>query len=642
MSKSKYQADELAKLAQEIMRHKRLYYAGKPEISDADYDRLEEKLQTLAPEHPALKFVGTDELVSSRKVHHHLPMLSLQKTYKVEELMQWADKEAVMGTWKVDGNSLSLIYEGGHLSLAKTRGNGRVGEEVTDKVRWVSDILPDIKQDLDFEVRGELYCSEHRFAELVEEMINLGLERPSNPRNIVAGLLGRKAHIHLMRFFNFFAFDVHSDEEDLDFATEVDKFKWLEKQGFHIPHAKLLKNQTAIQDFIDEVKEHHAEGEIGLDGAVFSYNRIDLHHEMGNTAHHPRFKISYKWQGQTARAKIMTITWATSRLGVVTPVAVIDPVNLSGANITNITLHNAEHVKAYNLKAGDEIELIRSGEVIPKFLEVTKAAKGNYEWPETCASCSSKLSYDGVRLRCPNQLLCPAQKSGTILNWIRSAEIDDISDKRLENMIEIGLVEDVPDLYRLKKDDFLKLPLVKEKMAQKLYDNIQKSRDISLPRFLNGLGIEGTGLTSWEKILEEFPSLKQVRKLTLEDLVAIPGFAEKSANQIVTGLAMRQELIDQLLKVGVKHRDYHAQAAAKEDGPLAGRSIAITGTLSRPRNELEAMIKAAGGHPSSAVSKNTFALVANDSKSTSSKMRKAKQLGIPIWSEDELQKQLRT
>jgi len=639
--KQLYQADEVMHLAQEIMRHKRLYYAGHPEISDADYDRLEEQLAKLAPDHPVLKFVGADEIIEARKVHHHLPMLSLQKTYEVEDLMQWADEEAVMGSWKVDGNALSLIYEGGHLTLAKTRGNGRVGEEVTGKVRWVSDIPLNISQDLDFEIRGELYCSEHRFAELVDEMMSLGLERPTNPRNIVAGLLGRKVHVHLMRFFNFFAFDLHSDEQKLAFATEVEKFSWIESLGFRSPHAKLLKNHAAITKFLEEVKEHVAQGEIGLDGAVFSYNRITLHHELGTTAHHPRYKISFKWPGQSAKAKITTITWSTSRLGIVTPVAVIDPVSLSGAQITNITLHNAEHVKAYNLKPGDEIEIIRSGEVIPKFLQVTKAANGSYQWPENCPSCGSKLNSDGVRLRCPNQLGCSAQKSGMILNWIRSAEIDDLSDKRLENMIEMGLVEEVPDLYKLTKDDFLALPMVKEKMAQKLFDNIQKSRDISLPRFLNGLGIEGTGLTSWEKILEEFPSLEQVRVLLLVDLVAIPGFAEKSASQIVNGLAIRQDLIDDLLRVGVQPRDYYPQAAAQEEGPLAGKSIAITGTLSKSRGELEAVIKAAGGHPSTAVSKNTFALVANDPDSNSSKMRKAKQLGIPIWSEVELQEQLK-
>lgn len=635
-----YQAEDIAKLANEIMRHKRLYFSGHPKISDQKFDQMEDKLRNLAPNHPVLNYVGTDDISSDRKIHHHLPMLSLNKTYKLDDLLQWSGQEAVMGSWKVDGNSLSIIYEGGSISLAKTRGNGRVGEDVSDKVRWVSDIVPKIKQDLDFEVRGELYCSEHRFAELVEEMMALGLERPSNPRNIVAGLLGRKQHIHLMRFFNFFAFDVHSDEDDLQFETECKKFKWLESQGFAIPHSRLLKDHKAIKQFLDEVKEHLADGEIGLDGAVFSYNRIALHHELGSTAHHPRFKMSYKWQGQTARAKISSMTWATSRLGVVTPVAVIEPVSLSGAKITNITLHNAEHVKAYNLKPGDEIELVRSGEVIPKFIQVTKAARGNYSWPDCCSSCSTKLDYDGVRLRCPNQLHCPAQKAGTILNWIRSVEIDDISEKRLELMLESGLVSDVPDLYQLSQEDFLTLPLVKEKMAKKLYDNIQKSKDVSLPRFLNGLGIGGAGLTSWEKILENFPSLKQVRLIKLEELVAIDGFAEKSANQIVTGLSMRQELIDRLLKLGVKPRDFHAQAAAKDSGPLAGKNIAITGTLSRPRNELESMIKAAGGHPSSAVSKNTFALVANDPESNSSKMRKAKELGIPIWSETELQKQL--
>jgi DNA ligase (NAD+) len=636
VAKALYNSDEVTELANEIMRHKRLYYAGKPEIPDAQYDRLEAKLETLAPEHPALKFVGTDEVSEERKVFHDKPMLSLQKTYDFDELLSWTDHEDVMGTWKVDGNSLSLIYEGGHLSLAKTRGNGRQGENVTDKVRWVSDILPRITQEYDFEVRGELYCSEHRFAQLVDEMMALGLERPSNPRNIVAGLLGRKVHTHLMRYFNFLAFDIHSDEDELQFQTENEKFQWLKELGYRLPHPKLLKDQKAVKAYIEDVKEQMNEGEIGVDGAVFSYNRIALHHELGATSHHPRFKISYKWQGETATAKIKDLTWATSRLGVVTPVAVIEPVSLSGATITNVTLHNAEHVKAYNLKPGDHIEIVRSGEVIPKFLEVKKAAPGEYSWPEKCASCGHRLEFDGVRLRCPNQMGCPAQKSGMILNWIRSAEIDDISEKRLANMIDQGLVSEVPDLYDLTEEDFLELPLVKEKMARKLYQNIQASRDISLPRFLNGLGIEGAGLASWEKILEHYPSLEQVRQISTDELAEIEGFAEKSATQIVTGLRMRQDLIDRLLAVGVQPREFHAKEAGRGDGPLADKNVVLTGSMSRPRSELEAMIKKAGGHPTSSVSSQTFALVASDPSSNSSKMRKAKQLGIPIWSEDDL------
>lgn len=634
------QADEITDLANEIMRHKRLYYSGNPEISDQEYDELEDKLRSLDAEHPALSYIGTDKVASGHKVKHSLPMLSLQKTYKFEELINWSSGHEIVGSWKVDGNSLSVIYQKGRVSLAKTRGNGRFGEDVTEKVRWVGDIPSHLEKVFDLEIRGELYCSEHQFALLVDEMIALGLDRPSNPRNIVAGLLGRKSHIHLMRYFNFFAFDLHSDDESLQFDTEMQKFDWLDSHGFRLPCPKLMQGEADISQYLDEVKDVMAAGEIGVDGAVFSFNQIDKHHELGNTSHHPRYKMSYKWQGQTAVSTITSITWATSRLGVVTPVAVIEPVMLSGATITNITLHNAEHVKAYNLKNGDQIELVRSGEVIPKFLEVKVSAAGSYQWPASCSSCGTALEFDGVRLRCPNKASCPAQQSGGILNWIRSVEIDDISEKRLELMIQANLVASPADLYRLKEDDFLTLPLVKEKMAKKLYRNIQNSRDVDLAHFLSGLGIAGTGRTSWEKILEEHPTLEQVRALSVDDLTSIEGFAEKSAQQIVNGLEEQSALIDELLEVGVKPKQL-PQLKKTSDGIFAGKQMVITGTLSRPRKELEQLIKDAGGSCGSAVSKNTFALVANDPDSGSSKMRKAKQLGIPVWNEEELFRNLK-
>ncbi|SMF34076.1 NAD-dependent DNA ligase LigA [Pseudobacteriovorax antillogorgiicola] len=633
-----YKPDAVKSLADAIMRHKRLYYQGKPEISDADYDRLEDQLRQLAPEHPALEYVGSDAPGVNRKVAHETPMLSLQKTYVLDDLISWKGDHDIVGTWKVDGNSLSLVYKKGQLVLAKTRGNGRLGEDVTSKAQWVSDLVPRLQQPLDCEIRGELYCTEHHFAELVDEMLDLGLERPSNPRNIVAGLLGRRSHLNLARYFNFLAFEVLSDDSALHFKDEIEKFAWLTAEGFPIPEPKLIHKESELSAYLDQVKSVMEAGEIGLDGAVFSFNNRDLHYELGNTSHHPRYKMSYKWQGQTAVSVIKDITWATSRLGVITPVAVIEPVTLSGAKITNITLHNAEHVMAYNLKKGDEIEIVRSGEVIPKFLEVKKAAPGRYSWPAACGDCNETLEFDGVRLRCLNEAGCPAQQTGFILNWIRCAEIDDLSEKRLAAMQDLGLVSQVDDLYHLSVEDFLKLPLTKEKMAQKLWKNVQKSKTLPLARFLNGLGIQGTGLTSWEKILEDLPSLDKVRQASEDQIKAIDGFAEKTAQQIVAGLSAKSNIIDALLAAGLKPKAPSRSTSA--DGIFGGQTFVITGTLSKPRAEIEGLIKQAGGKTSSSVSKKTTAVITNDPDSGSSKMKKAQTLGIPVWSEDNLLEKL--
>ena len=624
---------EIQELSEAIVRHKRLYDAGQPEITDQAFDRLEDRLRTLSPQHPALSVIG-QPAVTGKKVAHDQPMLSLAKTYVLEELLAWAGALPVVGSWKVDGVALSLIFTKGKLVLGKTRGNGRVGEDVTEKLRWVPDLIQELGSEEDFEIRGELYCHEHNFGKLALTMESLGLERPTSPRNIVAGLLGRKTQVDLMRFFNFFAYDVASKSGTEPFATEMQKFGWLSDKGFATPNPKLLTTAHAIKGFLEDVRNHLASSEIGLDGAVLAYNDCSTHGELGATAHHPRYKMCFKWPGETAVAVVRKILWDTSRFGNVTPVAVIDPVNLSGAQITNITLHNADHVRAYNLKPGDTIEVIRSGEVIPKFLRVVTPQDGHYVWPATCPACGEGLEFDEVRLKCPNTLDCPAQKLLGILNWIRAAAIDDLSEKRLEQMMDAGMVGHPAALYSLSIEDLLKLPLTKQKMAQKLYDNIQKSRSLPLARFLMGLGIEGGGMATWEKILEHYPTLDKVLAASEEDIVAIQGFAAKSAGQIVSGLRDKGPEILALLRAGVEPRAAAPRPGAQ--GILVGRQVAITGSLSRPRAEVEEIIKAAGGKPSSTVTAKTYCLVTNEVDSQSSKMIKARELGIPIWSEEKL------
>lgn len=634
-----YNAERVSDLAQKVMHHKRLYYSGEPAISDTEFDRLEDELRHLDPKHPALSFVGTDQISKGPKVEHAIPMLSLQKVYKESELLSWMNGRQAVGSWKVDGNSLSLIYKKGELVQAKTRGNGRLGENVTATVRWVADLVPKVQEDWNFEVRGELYCSEDQFALLTDEMLHLGLERPNNPRNIVAGILGRKSHSELSRFFNFFAFDLLVSG-DRYFETEMDKLKWLQSRGFKLPSPRLIESEQALQAFLEEVKGVMAEGQIGIDGAVFSYNDLSLQDELGSTSHHPRYKMSFKWQGATKKAVITQFTWATSRHGIVTPVAVIDPVTLSGANITNITLHNAQFVKTYDLNIGDEIEIIRSGEVIPKFLRVVRSSGEGHVWIDFCPSCKAGLEFDGVRLICPNLHQCPAQREGAILNWIRYAQIDDLSEKRLQSMTGLGLVTGIADLYRLSVEDLMTLPLTKEKMAKKLFQNIAASRHLPLYRFLAGLGVPGMGLTSWEKLVEHHPGLDEVLSLDTEKIVQMDGFAEKTAGQIVRALQDKRGLIAELLEVGVRPEVLPLAAKATRDGALVGKAFVITGKLSQTRDAIVAEIKKAGGTVQSAVSKNTFAVITGDPESSSTKMKKARSLGVAVWSEKKLAEEI--
>lgn len=636
MAVEKKISERIADLAEQILKHKKKYYSGKPEVSDQVYDKLEDELRKLFPDHPVLNYVGSEVIDVSAKIAHNEPMLSLQKTYDAGELLKWSDAHEVVGTVKIDGVSLSLIYEDGSLVIGKTRGNGVVGENVTAKVRWVPGVMPKVITKGRVEIRGEIFCSEENFLRLADNMQALGLDRPVSPRNIVAGQLGRKTHADLARCFQFVAFSVVDYTNALGHQTEMEAFSWMAANGFNLPFPKLLKSRPEVEGYLGEVKILCEADDLPIDGAVFSYDNLALQREMGNTSHHPRFKMSFKWQGETAESVIQNITWSPSRLGIVTPVAVIEPVVLSGAQITNVTLHNAAHVKAFNLKVGDRIEIVRSGEVIPKFLQVVAAADGEYVWPKTCPACATDLEFDDVRLKCRNLTGCPAQRTGAILNWIRCADIEDLSEKRLQPLVEKGLVKTMADLYRLRLDDFYSIPLTREKMATKLFANIQKSKTIPLAAFLNGLGIEGAGQTTWEKLLEAFPTLEALNGATVESIVEIEGFAEKTATQIVDGLRNRKEIIRDLLAAGVQPQSPENTDETGGERPLSGRTLVITGALSLPRSEVEKAIRAAGGKTASAVSKTTFAVITDDPGSSSSKMKKARDLGLQVWSEDNL------
>lgn len=633
-------SEEVALLVEEIRKHRRLYEAGKPQISDEEFDRLEARLIALAPEHPALTEVGAGKSMASNKVKHLVPMLSLAKTYTLKDLESWQEGREVVAADKIDGVSISLIYKHGKLAQAKTRGDGMVGEDVTEKIRWVKSCPKEIEAWDDanietIEIRGELFCRFEDFNALAEEMQKRGLEKPSSPRNIVAGVLGRKENIDLAQHFKFIAFDASYENGTTSFATEMEKLKWLKSVGFKLAHPTLCHNITEIQAHIDA--RIAAEVDYGMDGIVFTYNEIRLHKMRGFTSHHPRFRIAFKWQGQTAITTIQEIHWSTSRLGIVTPVARIQPVELSGALISNVTLHNAQHVLKETLKAGDEIEIIRSGEIIPKFLRLVKAHAGKSVLPTHCPSCKEKLEFDSIRLICPNHKDCPAQQSGFILNWIRCSGIEDLSDRRLDDLQEIHGIDHPAALYELTKDDFLELPKTKQKMAEKLYGNIQASKKIPLLDFLCGLGIRGIGKSHWQNLLDVFPTLKKILELDEQTIIdsKIKGLGENNAVQVAQGLRTRKKDIDRLLAVGVKPQSYQPREISTSH-PLQGKIFVISGALSKSREAVAADIKAVGGRVSSAVSSKTTALITNDPSENSSKILAAKNLGIPFWDEKKL------
>lgn len=616
--------NELEKL---ILKHKALYYQGRPEISDAEFDSLENELKEKNPHSKVLNIVGS-LVKSSEKIKHDKKMLSLDKTYIVDDLVTWMGKEEIVSTLKLDGISCSLIFENGDFVLAKTRGDGTFGENITQKVLWIGNIPKHLSYKGKVEIRGELFCDEESFLLLAEEMEKLNLERPTSQRNIVAGLMGRKENLELCRYIKFMGFDVITETH---FNLETDKFEFLKKEEFLFPEFRVHKDKESLYDVIDFAKHFMSEGDYQIDGIVFTYNKNSLHEELGETAHHPRYKIAFKFQGEAKETILNTIVWSVSRNGILTPVGDVTPVELSGAMISRVTLHNYGVVKANRLKSGDKISIIRSGEVIPKFLEVITPSTNLFEIPSSCPSCESPVLVKDIRLYCSNEK-CPGRNKEVILNYIQKIGVEDLSGKRLEELLNAGFVKTIPDLYRLTADDLMKLDKVKDKLSQKLIESIQKTKHVDFIIFLSSLGITGGAYNKCEKVVRAgFDSVEKIKNLTIEKLMNVDSFAEKSATEFVNSIKEKSEMIDELVGLGMTFEIEETRNTA-----VSGLKICITGALSQKRNVIEDAIRLGGGLVVSSVSKNTDLLVTNETDPTSSKYKKALELKIKIITEAQL------
>ena len=614
-------------LEQEIIKNKALYYQGRPIISDAAYDKLEEELRALDSKNPTLLVVGSTTSASD-KVKHDKKMLSLEKTYIIEDLITWKGDEDILSTMKLDGISCSIIYEDGLLTLAKTRGDGTFGENITKKVMWISNVPKLISEKNKIEIRGELFCDEKSFYDLSNEMSSIGLEKPTSQRNIVAGLMGRKDNLELCRYIKFMAFDYISEKR---LITEDQKFNILTELEFLIPEVEVHKTKESIQDVILKAREFMSEGDYQIDGVVFTLNKMSLHEEMGETSHHPRYKMAFKFQGESKNTILKEIIWSVSRNGILTPVGEVEPVELSGAMISRVTLHNYGMVAANNLKSGDVIEIIRSGEVIPKFLSVVTPSDNKFVIPDRCPSCDSKVEIIDIRLYCKNEN-CTGKNKEIILNFIQKIGIDDLSGKRLDELINAQLVKTIPDLYRLEAADLMKIDKVKDKLSNKLIESIQKSKNVDLIIFLAALGISGGAFNKCEKVVRAgFDSITKIKDLSLEQLMKVESFADKSATDFLTSLREKIDMVDELVALG-----FVFSVEETRETSVTGKKICITGALSEKRSVIEDMIREGGGIIVSSVSKNTDILVTNEVDPTSSKFKKALELKIKIITEAQL------
>jgi len=506
----------IKELEKKLLHYKSLYYQGKPEVSDFEYDELEEELRKIDPKNTIFNIVGSD--LSNNKIAHKTKMLSLEKTYDVDNLKKWIGEEKVISVFKIDGSSCSLVYKKGRLTIAKTRGNGSFGEDITTKILFIDDIPKSI-ESFDCEIRGEIYCTQENFIKINNELERRNLPLASSQRNIVAGLLGRKENIDLAKFLSFQAFELISEKE-LNFETE--KFDFLNKNNFPYPEYHFHEKLDDLEKRLNETKQFLEKGNYLIDGIVFIYNRIELHSELGETSHHPKYKMAFKFRGESKNTKINSITWQVSRNGILTPVAEVEPVELSGALISRVTLHNYGVVKSFQLKKNDEINIERSGEVIPKFISLVKTSDEKYSIPSHCPSCDTSLREEDIRLICDHDS-CPAKVLESLKHFIKSVSIDDLSTARLNEMLEKKLIKNIPDIYDLTEEVLIEnLSATKEKMAKKIVTNIQKSKEIELKMFLTSLGLSGGGVNKCEKIIEAgFDNLEKIKNIKMEELIEI-------------------------------------------------------------------------------------------------------------------------
>lgn len=617
----------VAQLEEAVRYHNDRYWKDNaPEISDYDYDRLVEALRTRAPKSFVLEDLGGESPDRfGAPVSHHFPMLSLDKAYDEDSLQKWAAKfegELVM-TPKVDGVACSIRYAAdGRLEVAATRGSGTVGEDITANVKRIPNVPVQIAVDREVEVRGEVYLPLSRFRQLGGQF--------ANPRNTAAGALKQKDPDKSAAMgLRFFAYDLVG----LDIDTEMHKHELTQRLGF-TPVEHLRVRRDEVQTGYEAYVARRNSLDFEIDGVVFKADRLDEQERLGHTSHHPRYAIAYKLQGDSNNTFLRAVEWSVSRTGAITPVGIVDPVNLSGATVTRISLHNWGLVRSKNLSLNAEVTAMRRGGVIPHLEAVAKPGDTPIDPPPACPSCGTPPVVEGDFITCPNRTGCPAQSMGILGHFAKVTGIEGFGDVWLEKLVDEGILTSPADYYTLSAERLVKFERMGKTLAEKLVAQIDATRRMPLDTFLQALGVEGLGRTASGNLARHFGTLEAVRAATPSALLALPKFAEILANRIVDGLAARGPLIEALLQhievVPVE------KPAAPTGGPFSGKSFLFTGTLvAMKREEAQDRVVALGGTAASGVSSKLTYLVVGDAGQAGSKLEKAQKAGVTVLSEAE-------
>ena len=659
-------------LRDRIRHHEYLYYVvDRPEISDFEFDKLMQELQQLEGEHPGLitpdsptQRVGGKPREGFVKVRHSSPMLSLDNTYNEEELRDWerrvheltGRKEVdYVCELKLDGMSLSLGYDDGQLVRGVTRGDGTTGEDVTLNVRTVRTVPLSVpKEKLKkagipayFEVRGELLMPTAAFKKLNEERERNGLPTFANPRNFTAGTVRQlDPNVTAQRPLDFFAYMLLENGHTY-FDRHSKTLDALEAAGFKVnSHRKLVHSMDEVWDFIGQWEGKRDSLPYEIDGIVVKVDRTPLQDELGFTGKAPRWAIAYKYAARAAITKLEGVRWQVGRTGKLTPVAELSPVPIGGTTVRNATLHNVDEIERLDVKIGDYVQVERGGDVIPKVAKVVEdkehpRGKQEISAPEKCPVCGTKVARtEGeVDYRCVNAN-CPAKLVGTILHFASRGvmNIDGMGESLVTQLIDRGLVKNVADIYSLTKDKLLSLDRFADKSAQNILDEIENSKKLPLERVIYGLGIRMVGERTAQFLAEHFGSMEALEQAGIEELQNVDEVGPRIAESIVEffTIAANRKLVERLGDAGLTFKGKKKERGTK----LAGKTFVLTGTLAKyTRDDAKKMIEDAGGKVTGSVSKKTDYVVAGTE--AGSKLDKAKELGVAVIDEDEMEKLLR-
>jgi len=661
-------AARAAELRRLIERANYAYYVlDKPEMSDAEYDRLFRELQELEAKHSELRTpdsptqrVGVEPATAFKKHRHLVPMLSLANGFNEAELAEWENRNARLVPEvrtagyalevKIDGAAVSLTYEKGLLVVGATRGNGLVGEDVTANLRTVVDVplrLTGKGWPRLMEVRGEVYLSKSRFVQLNREREEAGEPTFANPRNAAAGSLRQlDPKITRSRGLRIFCFHVEASGQKLPVATQHELLEQLTAWGFPVEaHHALVPDLAHANTEITKLETLLPALDYGADGVVVKVNPLKLHVELGTVGNRePRWAIARKFAPEVQITKLKEIRINVGRTGALNPYAVLEPVEIGGVTVTTATLHNFDLIEAKDIREGDWVEVTRAGEVIPQVLgpvrERRTGKERKFKRPERCPVCHSKVEYpsDEVMAYCSN-VSCPGRILESIVHFAAVMDIRGLGYERVRALLEAKLIKDVADLYELTPAQLLKLEGFAEKSAQQLVDAIQASKQQPLSTLLHALGIRHVGAQVAKLLARHFGTMKALRNAAVEEISKIRGVGMAIA-EAVTGFfdeTKNRKLLERLEKLGL---NFAEPTVTEGKGPLAGQTYVVTGTLpSLSRTKAAELIEAAGGHVADSVSKKTTALVVG--ADAGSKFEKAKALGIPIIDEAELLRRAR-